>query len=483
MCTIWFRTAGSYRLGALVTFIVAVTLCACTVFLLITLTEPALDDFCRAHFDVSINPWRSSGTANATIRTYLNWSGRWAGLGLDFLVLSAAPLPDAYPWLMFTLIVVQYLILYLAIWNLVKDACLALYFSALVASVYWATMPGPEEGIFWFTGAVENQSQLVLVALLFSFALSHSPTLTTRSTRFPTIAASGLGFVTPAFHELVGGVLVLALSAITVRAFLFRSSDRKIWLTVWAASVLGFLVVFVAPGNFGRMHYLRTTVSDLGSPSGVVRETSRTVYHYIMPWCLDFKHWLLAIVIWFDPGVAAIRAKFSGMSSFRAIAGFALIWFSSIIIMVGVSIYLTGLVAPWTMNLVYGVFLMGWIVLAFLLTQPHPRFPVHPAHRITTLSLALFLLSMLVATSNNTLTGIRDIASGVARSWNAELNRRFAVLKAAGRDADVILPPISASPRILRPWSDITQDPDFFANQCVAKYFGVASVRISDLFK
>ena len=235
MCTIWFRTAGSYRLGALVTFIVAVTLCACTVFLLITFTEPALDDFCRAHFDVSINPWRSSGTANATIRTYLNWSGRWAGLGLDFLVLSAAPLPDAYPWLMFTLIVVQYLILYLAIWNLVKDACLTLYFSALVASVYWATMPAPEEGIFWFTGAVENQSQLVLVALLFSFALSHSPTLTIRSTRFPTIAASGLGFVTPAFHELVGGVLVLALSAITVRAFLFRSSDRKIWLTVWGS--------------------------------------------------------------------------------------------------------------------------------------------------------------------------------------------------------------------------------------------------------
>ena len=243
-------------------------------------------------------------------------------------------------------------------------------------------------------------------------------------------------------------------------------------------------MVFVAPGNFGRMHYLRTTVSDLRDVSfGVVRETSRTVYHYIMPWCLDFKHWLLAIVIWLDPGVAAIRAKFSGMSSFRAIAGFALIWLSSIIIMVGVSIYLTGLVAPWTMNFVYGVFLMGWIVLAFLLTQPHPRFSVHPAHRITTLSLALFLLSMLLATSNNTLTGIRDIASGVARSWNAELNRRFAVLKAAGRDADVILPPISASPRILRPWSDITQDPDFFANQCVAKYFGVASVRISDLFK
>ena len=85
-----------------------------------------------------------------------------------------------------------------------------------------------------------------------------------------------------------------------------------------------------------------------------------------------------------------------------------------------------------TLDFIYGVFLMGWIALIFLLIRPHPRFSVHPAHRVTTLSSALFLLSVLVATSDNTVASISDIISGRARSWSAELNMRFAVLKTVG---------------------------------------------------
>ena len=44
----WSRTVGSYRVAALVAFMVSVALCACTVLLLITWAEPLLDDFCLA---------------------------------------------------------------------------------------------------------------------------------------------------------------------------------------------------------------------------------------------------------------------------------------------------------------------------------------------------------------------------------------------------------------------------------------------------
>jgi hypothetical protein len=482
----WSRTVGSYRVVALVAFIVSVAFCACTVLLLITWAEPLFDDFCFASFavappqvDLPAHSLQSQpGIINHVIWHYFIWGGRWAQIGFDTLILSTTRLPGAYPWILFTLIVVQYLFLYLAIWNFVKDARLTLYLSALIASVYWANMPSPEQGIFWFPGAVGDQLPLVLGLVLFSVVLSRHPSAKKWSTRFRIIAASGLGFVTPAFHEMAGGVLVLALSAITASVFLSGNSDRKMWLTVWGATAIGFLVVFVAPGNFHRLNVARMDTS--ANYLMLFRELLHEIRRYILPWCLDFKHWLLAVVIWFDPGVASVRAKFSGMSSYRAIAGYALVWLLSIVMILGVPIYIYGGQAGRTLDFVYGVFLIGWTTLAFLLTRPHPRFSLHPAYRVTTLSSALSLLSVLVLMSNNTVTSMLDIVSGRARSWSAEMNNRFTVLKAAGRSADLFLPPISAHPGILSPVDDdINEKPEYWANQCLALYFGVSSVQVS----
>ena len=482
----WSRTVGSYRVAALVTFMVSVALCTCTVLLLITWAEPLLDDFCNATFAVyPPQPMlgvhtlhRGPGIINYLIWHYLNWSGRWAGIGFETLIVSEPRLPGAYPWVVFMIIAVQYLFLCLAIWNFVEDVRLTLYLCALIASAYWANMPSPQEGVFWVPAAVEDQLPLTLGLVLFSFILSRHPSAKASSTRFRTIAASGLGLVTPAFHELAGGVLVLALSAITASAFLWGSSDKKMWLTVWGATAVGFLVVFVAPGNFQRLNVARMDTS--ANYLMLFRELFREIRRYILPWCLDFKHWLLAVVIWLDPGVASVRAKFSGMSSFRAIVGFALVWLLSIMMILGVPIYIYGgQPAGRTLDFIYGVFLIGWVTLAFLLTQPHPRFSLPPAYRVTTLSSALFLFSVLVLTSNNTATGMLDIVSGRARSWSAEMNNRFTALKTAGRSADLFLPPISAHPGILSPGDDINEKPAYWANQCLSLYFGVSSVQVS----
>jgi hypothetical protein len=473
-------------MAALVAFVVSVALCACTVLLLIIWAEPLLDDFCIASFAVA--PAQAALPAhsmhsepeiiNYVIWHYFNWTGRWAAIGFETLILSTTRLTGAYPWIVFTLIAMQYLFLYLAIWSFVEDARLTLYLSALIASVYWANIPSPQEGTFWVPGAMEDQLPLTLGLVLFSFVLSRHPNAKAWSTRFRITAASGLGLVTPAFHELAGGVLVFALSAITASAFWSGSSDRKMWLTVWAATAVGFLVVFAAPGNFIRLNVGR--MDTFGNYLILLHELLREIRRYILPWCLDFKHWLLAVVIWFDPGVASVRAKFSGMSSFRAIAGFALVWLLSIIMMFGVPNYVFGGQPPGrTLDFIYGVFFIGWVTLAFLLTRPHPRFSLQPAYRVTMLSSALFLLSLQLLTSNNTVTSMLDIASGRARSWSAEMNNRFTALKTAGRSAVLFLPPISAHPGILSAADDIHEEPEYWANQCLSLYFGVSSVQVS----
>lgn len=475
----WAPTVTFYRVATWVAFVASVALCACAVFLLVIRTQPLDVDFCRASFWGTPVIGQQPGIFHYTRSMYLNWTGRWAGVGVETLLLTKTTTAAAYPWLVFMLIATQCLLLYFAMWELVADAGEALYLSALIACIYWSTMPSPQEGIFWVTGTVESQLPLTLGLLLFVLILARRPTDTEQSTRLATIGASVLGFVIPAFHELAGGVLVLALSVITVIAFLSKSYQRKLWLIVWTASVIGFVVVFVAPGNSVRM----STIPTRGSYSAVIKELFWVAAHYVLPWCLDFKHWLLAVLLWFDPRVASLREKYSGLTSFWAISGFAVVWISLITLATASTIWNLGFQPPpRTMNLIYGIFLIGWIALAFLVMPSGPGFSLPPARRAATLSTALLLLSALMVTSNNTVGSIGDIFWGRASSWDSQLNRRSALLKSAGRNAHVLVPPLSQNPHILATF-DISGKPNGWSNQCLAQYFGVASVRIDETAK
>jgi len=464
----------SYRAAALWAFAACVTFCACAVFRLFTWARPIEDDFCRAAL---LDPPASyiPGILPYTEFIYSHWSGRWAGVGLETILVSIPSLMNGYPWLLFALIAMQGFLLYFAIRELVLDTRAALYLAAVFASVYWATMPSPQQNIFWVPGAVESQLPLTLGLLLFSLVLSPRLNATKESRRFAAIAASILGFVTTGFHELSGGVLVLALTAITATAFISKSPRRKMWLAVWMASAAGFLVVFVAPGNSVRI----ATFPNRGNHSLTAGWFRIVMRHYVLPWCLDFKHWLLAVLILLDPNAALLRKKLPGLSSSRSIGFFAVLWLSLVVVAVFATVWNIGdLPAGRTLDLIYGMFLTGWIALAFLVVRSDDSFSFHPVPRAATLSTALLLLSATLVTSDNTVQSIGDIVRGSAQLWSNEIDQRFEQLKSAGPNADVTVPPISVNSRDLS-WEDIRTDPNYFANRCVSKYFGVASVRIS----
>jgi hypothetical protein len=322
---------------------------------------------------------------------------------------------------------------------------------------------------------------LTTFSLLFALVLSQRPTDTKQPALLVTIAVAVLGFLTAGFHELAGIILVLALSVITTTALVSKSPLRKIWVIAWTATTLGFLIVYVAPGNAHRM----ATIPNRGNPSIVIHEVLSAIKQYILPWCLDFRHWLLAVLLWVNPRVAALRARLPGWSSFRGIGVFALCWISLVVGAIGPAVWNLGTHPPGrTMNMIYGMFLMGWIALAFLAMRPHPSVSIPPVYRAVIFPGGLLLLCALVATSHNTLWSISDLRSGRAKAWEQEMDQRYAVLKSAGRNAEVVLPPISEFARgSTFAGVDIYGDPNRGVNRCTAKYFGVASVRISSTTK
>ena len=379
------------------------------------------------------------------------------------------------------LIASQCLLLYVSVRELIVDSRWALYFSALIATVYWAVMPNLQQGTHWVLGIAESQLPLTTISLLFALVLSQRPTDTKKPALFVKIAAATLGFLTPAFHELAGIILVLALSLITASAFASKSPLRKTWLIALTATTIGFLIVFIAPGNAIRM----ATIQNRGNPSIVIHEVLSAIKRYILPWCLDFRHWLLAVLLWVDPRVASLRTRLPGLSSFRAISVFLLCWISLIVGAVAPAVWNLGTAPPGrTMNMIYGMFLMGWIALAFLLMRPHPSVSIPPVYRGVIFPGALLLLCALIVTSHNTLWSVSDLRVGRAKAWQEEMDQRFAVLKSAGRNAEVVVPPISEYARgSTFAGVDIYDDPNRGVNRCTAKYFGVASVRISSITK
>jgi hypothetical protein len=398
-------------------------------------------------------------------------------VGLETILLSTSPLPSAYPWLVAILIVAQCLLLYLAVRELIVDARWAVYFSALIALVYWAGMPSIQQGIFWVLGAVESQLPLTVMSLLFALVLARGSTDRKQSTLFVTIAVAALGFLTPALHELAGIILVLTLSLVTATAFVSKSPLSKTWLIAWTASIVSFLIVYVAPGNAIRM----AGTPNRGNHATLIHEMLSAAHHYVLPWFLDFRHGLLAVLLWVDPHVASLREKLAGLSSFRAISGFLVCWISLIVFAIAAVVWNVGSSPPGrTLDMIYGIFLMGWVTLAFLLVRPHPGVSNAADYRSVILPGALLLFCVLVVTSNNTTRSIGDLIHGRSRTWETELNHRYVLLKSAGPTAEVLVPPISDFAKTSTLFSlDISQDQNRWPNRCLAKYYDVASVRIS----
>jgi hypothetical protein len=466
----------SWSVGSLVAFLIVTAICVGLVLFLGAQSLPRADDFCRASA-APLTAFPSKVNAQVTdygVWSYYNWSGRWAGIAFETFLLSSTPQPKSYPLLLLLMIAAQVFLLYIACMQFLLDTRSAICFIALFALVYWANLPSVQEGMFWITGTIENQLSVMLVLLLFALLLSPRANKD-ESSNWRTIIACILALVVPAIHELLGGMLVLILFAVTVRMVLLKTSNLKLWATVWSASIIGFLIVFLAPGNAIRQGFY----PNRGNVSTTVKLSLDTIRLYILPWCLDFKHWLLAVFLWLDPRTRSLRRRLPELVSLRSIGVFCFAWSSLLIVAVVMVIWETGEgIRPRTMNLLYGVFLAGWIVLVFLLTRPSLSISINRTLRTELRSVTLILLSALIVTSNNTLLGLADILHGRTRSWNAQLNRRFDLLRSINRGSDVYVEQLSTHPLSYIGWDDVTDSPDNWSNQCVSRYFDAHSVRV-----
>jgi hypothetical protein len=235
-----------------------------------------------------------------------------------------------------------------------------------------------------------------------------------------------LGLVVPAFHELLGGILVLSLSAATIAVFLLKRPSLRIWTAVSAAAWIGFLIVFLAPGNTAR----KATWPDRENYRITLTLSAQALRVYLLPWCLDFKHWLLVFLLWTQSRATSLRQQLPRLDSARAVWIYSLIWLSLVASGFVTIAWITGQPSPpMTVDLLYGVFLIGWLGMVLLLMGPLADLSTRLPHRREISSVALILLSILIVRSANSSGALDDLFQGRAQSWNSQLTQRFNLLK------------------------------------------------------
>lgn len=392
---------------------------------LIAWAAPIADDYCRG-----VVGWQNAlSFAN---QQYMVWTGRWTSVAIESFLFSAFNLYRSVPIILASLIALQFLsVSYLLRRTLGFSSARSVFWSVLLMGTWLSLSPGIGEVALWATGAIEYQLSLTLA--LFALAL------VSQSRWIPSIPFM---IVAATMHELIA----LILTGICVSMLWMRRRDSKsvrplILLTLLAASLTAFVVL--APGNFRRAIYEHDALNRSAVlsnlfylVSGVARwTTARTT---------------LGILLF----LAGIPAKtYRAKPLLLDLIGWPCV-LTALIIVAALIPY--GGIPGRVWNLLCFVYLLFLFYAVVWLT---PHLEIGRSARV--IGLLLFSMGALVSRNFQEMA----VSAIHAPAWNQALATRTKT-----HHFDRILWPRSYFKE------DVTSDPDYWINSCVAQYLQISSV-------
>jgi hypothetical protein len=454
---------------------------------LLLYAHPQIDDLARA---ARVREW---GIATSIGIEYATWSGRWLGTGISYAVSRFFDLRQHYALALGLIPVVYLLALYGLIRALLTTELLApsgggteelalprrqsLGFAASLLVLLWVQLGTPGEAFYWLTGALENQLGIALPVALVAWLL-RMPARTglspSRWTRLVAIAA--LSVALPAFHELYGSILLLALVAGALLSFAPRDAKRVEWTVAAIACVLGLAIVAVAPGNRVRME------DDPAARSADV--VLRLLLHQALPL---LGRWLLAptllaatLAFVLHPAVCRLRPSWLVPGVWNWNWWIPLSTLAIELYILVACYWLRGRpVTPRTEAGMSMFFLLGWFATAFAWTRgSQPEGPSR-VPRAAVRSVSLLVLAAALLLSQNAWDAWSDLGCR-APAYDAALRERDAFIAGALENGDgfVSVPPLPTEP-VLFMHADLLNNPRDYRNLHYARFYKLRSLRLN----
>ena len=406
-----------------------------------------VDDYCTA------SQLRTMGFVRALEYPREVWSGRYAYFAIKAVFESAGPLtPRITPTLLLLLLVVA------TLWTLRKGAPASRGLAAVLALTFVFTVVDTSPSLdniggsfYWETGSLTYFLPLVLfTAWVGLFGSSRSPKLLAAVSALLLLIAGGLSETSLAAQgAMTAGALLLA---VRVR------SHRGIWIAGAGvlATVAALVLVATAPGNQLRAaaHVARIPLPAAASRSlGLANDFLGS--HVLV----DGAAFLLLFVVAVVAGArSAVRAeRLAGVGAI-AIAAYVVAFLPAAWLMAG---------GPAERVLdVPNYFVTVVVVTAGLATGRYVR------HRSVTIALAAFLFALTIVPLRAAVANRQTIPDAVRTAHQLDT---LSALLATRRGEDVVVrAPWALRMRILAP------EPSYWSNQCMSRYHGLRSLRITD---
>lgn len=430
---------------------------------------PTFDDFCRGslnpttEFDVAQRP---QGFWPVQVWSYMNWGGRWLASIVAMVLMSPIDLARWYPALIAFIFTVCVAATVYAFRRWVGER--GFFVAALLWIVYGASMPAPQDGVFWLTGAIEAHFGWLLALIGGGLIAQESERPRPRAWRIVLAAAAGFGV--GGVHELSGLMCSVFLGFVTFGAWRSGSRHWQLWAGLLLAVVAGTAASAGAPGNRVRA----TMFPSGGDLETTIRVASVQAISSLKAWLFgDLRLWAMTVLLLAHPKLWP-----KNRPGPRPLAWAAAGWCAAIAVGFVFPSWVLGKdMAGRTLDQVYLVFLCGWILgVVWIAGEIGARgWEIADPLRRAAGSFALVLLTGSVALEGNARLAVQDLRTGRLEGWNLQQRDRVERLRNASGQASVHLPAITVHPAMMLE-SRISRDPKYAHNLCLAWYFRIREV-------
>jgi hypothetical protein len=434
---------------------------------------PSADDYCI------VNETLSDGFWYMQVHSYLTWTGRYAAVLLESVVVQF-DLIAGYRWFSLATLIATIAgihALTAAVSGRNTPRFHVAVMALIAAAIFVGGLPSVVEAFYWMPGEASYQwgtaTYFVWLALLLRGASGEDPARRHAVRRAAIVA---LTLVIPGFNEVMAPIIFATLAAILVANRRHRFDDDGFLLTLVGLVAVLTAVSFLAPGNRARS----VTYADIPSRhnlSFALIETGRQTARFILHYGSYPAMWLATLAAWWWgesrlPGTLKPEGRFARDGAVLAA-------------LVGV-VYLTLFPVYWeygaenysgegrTYNVTYVALcaVVLWVA-GHLVARVPDGFRVRLQSGIAGSVIAVAVALLVVATPSTltTFTALK-MAPGYLRAERA----RAAYLRTAPHTGTVFVDGLSARPPGLF-WADIQTDVGHWINDCVAKYYGLKAVQ------
>lgn len=357
--------------------------------------------------------------------------------------------------------------------------------TGLLSWFFWImTLPSPEEGLYWYVGSAHYMVFIGCGCMAVGVALAVAAGAPHKVRN--VIILSLLSFFVVGGNQLTALGMLLILGFISGVAIIKRRN--YIILIPLAIAIVGFTLSVIAPGNDIRAKAIGYERDFIFALVGAAKTTFAYCENKV-----DFRFMLLLLAMLPLMAKLSKREGGAGQNALWKGAGKSIVAFIVLSLLytfavLCVPFYAVGYEGEGRMvNTSYFVFIVLAIlvvlsieVFAIKCIRIHWKgFACNWSSQKRFLVLAPVCLCAIIVMHSTCLTAVRGIANGSFAEYDAVMNERLAILTNSSVE-NAVLPRLDSLPPLIGGGSQITDNPEDWVNDGVAKYYGKESVDLEE---